>query len=890
MKLPSFITDLLAYCKIDTNEGLDHETIEICSRRISQDLSKLEHQEIAGKSIIWNISRNCTDVDSYLKLCSHRLTTDVKQFIINNEDTIDEFSREYDHLNYYNRDYFSASTIINNYLLRSSVNEPALESPVFMYLRIGIQLYSPDIDRVLMFAKDMGYQHYIPSSPTFFNSGLEKHQLASCFLLPIEDKLEDILKTGVWYAGMISSLSGGLGIGLSNIRHSQIGDFGMSDGIIPACKVFDKLVLYANQSGRRKGSATGFLRSHHIDLMDFIQSTDNFNISHENRLTAMNTCIWMSKLFFKRVRDDKMWTLFCPAKSKALNGVYGVDFEIQYAILEEKAAESLKSLNDVKVKLEESRNAHHDNPDDISLRDQYLDVMNKHTVIARDHIVHKTVRARDVLDKIIELQQRCGMPYICHGDAINMKSNHKNMGSINNSNLCLEIMEYAGEGEIASCNLGSLNLASFVNEEGFDFDLLALQTKRAVESLDKVIDRNYYPLGDDGPIAPLNKRVRPIGLGVSGLADAFAMLDMKYESDDASLLNKKIFACMYFNSLIKSVELAIENGEYETFRTGSYECYYNTIESGMEFHVLDGSPLYNGMFQFDLWKEDYRIEKDLGYHEGLDEELMNVKEIEPTEWGHVEVEIAGTNEVVKTWEDLRRVVMKYGVRNSLLMALMPTASSAQSVRNAESTEAHQTNIYSRNVQSGHFTVMNRWMVGDLEDVKLWDKNTASFIMLCNGSLKWIDNYFDDHSDKYPSWNDVGVRNRIKFLKDKYKTQFEISQKYCMTMARDRGIYIDQSQSLNIYFEHPTFDKLRACHLYGNRLGLKTGQYYLRAGSVTNPGSFAMAESSRIYYNELLKKKGIDTSVSGYKDETVSSSISNDNNSSNDSGDYCMMCQ
>lgn len=607
----------------------------------------------------------------------------------------------------------------------------------------------------------------------------------NCFLLTIDDDLESILKTGIYRAGMISKASGGLGFDVSRVRHSEIRETGWSNGIIPMLAMYNNMVRYVDQGGRRKGAATIFLRPHHIDVEDFIELPrkvgDKYVRAHD-----LNICLWTSWLFWERVRTDGKWTLFCPARVPQLNDLYGTEFTKAYLAAEEDP-----------------------------------NILPRHK---------KVISARDLYNKILNVQRETGMPYLMNGDAANLKSNHRHLGYIRSSNLCLEVIEYTDDETIAVCNLHSLSLrmfgrgpvavpASAPEEEvltqlriAVDFQQLAHISRRVVANLNKVIDHNWYPLDKikNGVVKPKlinksNKRHRPVGMGVAGFAELLHILDLPFEDTTVTILNKMLFACMYWNALAQSVQLAIREGPYESFH---------------------GSPTSQGKLQFDLWKEEFKIVGPNAARKESDDEPVH-----PSVWGQEPVDLytadgESIQDIIQpTWDDLKRCIMKYGLRNSLLIALMPTASTAQIRRNCESVEAHQNNMYSRKVLKCSYPVLNRYLVDDLEGEGVWNPATVEYIRVRNGSIQGFTQYVLANPTLFPNFS--GAKDRLAFLEKKYKTMWEIPQKRFMKLAADRGRYIDQSSSTNVYIRDCTDEKLSACHLYANQLGLKTLIYYLR---------------------------------------------------------------
>ena len=601
----------------------------------------------------------------------------------------------------------------------------------------------------------------------------------NCFLLSIGDNLESILKNGSYRAGLISKVGGGLGFNISNVRHSEIRDIGCSDGIIPMLQVYNDVVRYVNQLGRRKGAATVFLRPHHLDIEDFVDLPLKVGERYV-RAHDINTCLWTSWIFWERVITDDKWTLFCPAKVPELNNLYGQEFTKAYI-----AAENNPSIAD------------------------------RHK---------KVISARGLYDRIRKVQLETGMPYLMDGDGSNLKSNQRHLGYIGGSNLCLEIIEYTDEDNIASCNLHSLSLRMFAREpinkliepklaitQCVDFQQLSKIVHNVTRNLNKIIDHTFYPLDKvkdgklkAGIINKTNNKHRPIAMGASGFAEMLHIVDLPFETQTTKLLNEMVFACIYWNALAASVQLAVKDGPYESFK---------------------GSPTSFGKLQFDLWKEEFDI---LGPNSARRKE--DDDPLDPITWNQQRFILCDKNDkvidtILPTWEDLKRCILKYGLRNSLLVALMPTASTAQIRRNCESVEAHQNNLYSRKVMKYSYPVLNRYLVEDFIKEGVWNNNVVEYIKVKNGSIQGVTNYISNNRHLFPNYS--GKEERIAFLELKYKTQWEISQKWMLELAAKRARYVDQSMSTNIYLRDCTQGKLMACHLYASKLGLKTLMYYLR---------------------------------------------------------------
>jgi len=577
--------------------------------------------------------------------------------------------------------------------------------------------------------------------------------------MTVDDTIESIANLAFSRSTIISARSGGLGINLSKLRVSGIGPSGTSKGVIPVCEIIDKIISYADQGGKRPGAATVFLRCDHYDLIEFIKlKSPTLDAVHQ-----LNTCIWTNWLFWKRIEDDGDWTLFCPREAQSLQSLNCESYINEYVRLEKD--------NDIKFK--------------------------------------KTYKARWILNQILNIQRVAGMPYLMNGDACNYKSNQKHLGNIGGSNLCLEIVEFADNNMIASCNLHSLVLGSYVQSginrdqvrdmtlsdikvflpSLIDFSSLAEDTQLSVKSLDNMIDLNLYP--DEELIGSANKKTRPLGLGVSGFADLLQGLCIPFDDERASYINKVIFACIYWNAVEQSVRLSKERGRYVLFKD---------------------SPTSQGQLQFDLWKEETRLLRrlNMGSHFRTDDEDVP---IQPWQWGLGDGIDGGENRTYH-WEDLKREVVAHGMRNSLLTALMPTAGTSQLRMSCETTEAHQTNYYTRKVSAGSYVVFNRYLSEDLHRLGLWKPEVISYIEANNGSVKGLSSYVS--------------RPEIKWMEKVYATMWEIKQSVFIRLAADRARYIDQSQSLNIYHDSSKDNSILAkCYMFANTLGLKTLCYYIR---------------------------------------------------------------
>ena len=639
------------------------------------------------------------------------LSDEVYKVISENKELLDStiiYNRDFGY------DYFGFKTLERSYLLK--LNGKIAERPQHMLMRVSIGIHLNDLDAAIETYELMSKKYFIHATPTLFNAGTPKPQMSSCFLLTMkDDSIEGIYDT-LKQTAKISQSAGGVGLSIHNIRSTGsyiAGTNGTSNGIVPMLQVFNDTARYVDQGGgKRKGSFAIYIEPWHSDIFDFLELKKNHG-KEEMRARDLFYAMWMPDLFMKRVETDSEWTLMCPNECPGLCDVHSEEFDKLY------------------------------------------------TKYEKEGKGRKLIKARELWEKILEAQIETGNPYMLYKDAANLKSNQQNLGTIRSSNLCTEILEYTSPDEIAVCNLASIALPMFVKENAFDHQELFRITKRITKNLNKVIDRNYYPVIE---AQNSNFRHRPIGIGVQGLADAFIKLRMPFTSDEAKKLNQDIFETIYYAAVTASMEEAKKDGKYETYK---------------------GSPISEGKFQHNLWDVD---EKDLS---GL--------------WD---------------WAKLRKNVLKHGVRNSLLVAPMPTASTSQILGNNECFEPYTSNIYTRRVLSGEFIIVNKHLLEDLVSLGLWNEGLKQEIMRANGSIQNIDIIPDD-------------------IKELYKTVWELSMKDIIDMAKHRGYFIDQSQSLNLFVEGATMAKLTSMHFYGWKSGLKTGMYYLRTKSAVDAIKFTL---------------------------------------------------
>ncbi|KAJ3317068.1 Ribonucleoside-diphosphate reductase large subunit [Blyttiomyces sp. JEL0837] len=653
----------------------------------------------------------------------------------------------------FNYNYFGFKTLERSYLLR--INNRVAERPQHMLMRVSVGIHGDDVDAAIETYNLLSEKLFTHASPTLFNAGTPHPQLSSCFLLTMkEDSIEGIYET-LKSCAMISKTAGGIGLNIHKIRATGsyiAGTNGYSNGIIPMLRVFNNTARYVDQGGnKRPGAFAIYLEPWHADVFEFLDLKKNTG-KEENRARDLFYALWIPDLFMKRVEANDDWSLFCPSEAPGLDDMWGEKFEETYMEYE------------------------------------------------RRGFAKRVVKAQKLWSAIIESQTETGTPYMLYKDACNRKSNQQNLGTIKCSNLCTEIVEYSAPDEVAVCNLASIALPSFVSNKTFDFAKLRQVTKVVTKNLNKIIDINYYPVSE---ARNSNMRHRPIGLGVQGLADAFMMMRMPFDSPEAKELNKKIFENIYYAALESSSEIAEIDGPYSTYA---------------------GSPVSKGILQPDMWNVDLS-DSDLD------------------------------------WDSLRARIAQYGVRNSLLMAPMPTASTSQILGNNECFEPYTSNIYQRRVLAGEFQIVNPHLLKDLTELGLWSESMKNRIIAENGSVQRIN----------------AIPDEVKAI---YKTVWELSQKVIIDMAADRGAFIDQSQSLNIHLADPSYGKLTSMHFYGWKKGLKTGMYYLRTRPAVDAIKFTVDTQSVKREEEAEKAQAVDAEAA-YQAAVLACSIENK--------DACLMC-
>ena len=615
--------------------------------------------------------------------------------------------------NDYKFDFFGFKTLVNAYLFK--IDGQLVERPQDMLMRVSLGIHLNDISSAMETYEYMSNKYFIHATPTLFNTGTNHQQLSSCFLIEMQDDSISGIYNTLHDCAQISKHAGGIGLHIHKLRAtgSDIRNLkGVCTGIVPSLRVFNATSRYVNQGGKRPGSIAIYLSVDHPDILKFLELKKNHG-DEEQRCRDLFYGLWLSDLFMKRVENNQTWSLFCPSKLDVnLQELVGEEYEREYERLE------------------------------------------------RENKAVKTITAQDIWLAICNSQIETGVPYMLYKDSINKKSNQQNVGVIKSSNLCCEIVEYTSPDEVAVCNLASIALPQFVEKTNtFNFEELHKVTKIITRNLNKVIDVNFYPLDK---AEKSNKRHRPIGIGVQGLADVYILMRYRFESSEAKALNKHIFETMYHAAVEQSMELSKELGPYETF---------------------EGSPISNGQFQFDLW---------------------NVDPISS----------------LFDWESLRTQVKQHGVRNSLLIAPMPTASTSQILGNNECIEPYTSNLYLRRTIAGEFVIINKHLIQDLLQCNLWNEEMKNKIVRHHGSVQ----------------NIPEIPMDIKLL---YKTAWEIKQKSIIDQAVDRGPYVCQSQSMNLFVPRPTFKILTSMHFYAWKHGLKTGMYYLRTQPASQPVQFTL---------------------------------------------------
>ena len=720
------------YDKIPTTK-IDELTAEQCAVMSTQHP---DYGVLAGRIVVSNHQKNTNacfydiveelynfkDVHGvHSPLVSRELYT-ISREMANYIEPMFDFSRDY------LIDYFGFKTLERAYLFK--VSDKILERPQHMWMRVAIGIHGNNMDAVKETYDLMSQKYFTHATPTLFNAGTPRPQLSSCYLIAMEsDSLDGIYNT-LKDCANISKWAGGIGLHIHNIRGSNSlirGTNGKSTGIVPMLKVFNDTARFINQGGKRNGSFAIYLEPWHPDVEDFLEMKKNHG-DEEMKARDLFYALWIPDLFMERVKENGKWSLFCPNECPGLADVYGDAFKQLYE------------------KYEASEN------------------------------VRKSINARDLWFKILDAQMETGTPYLLYKDACNKKSNQKNLGTIKSSNLCCEIVEYSDDNETAVCNLASVALPTFVNQETkqFDYDKLHAVTKVVTSNLNRVIDINFYPTEKTRRSNLLH---RPIGIGVQGLADAFIMMDLAFHSDEAKAVNKLIFETIYHAALERSNEMAIQVKKQTHLTSDRSRIvsdlslkYSLSAEHCGAYASFEGSPASQGVLQFDMWN------------------------VEPSDR--------------YDWTTLKHSVMEHGIRNSLLLAPMPTASTSQILGFNECFEPLTSNIYSRRTLAGEFVVANNYLMRELIDLGIWNDKIKNNIIANKGSIQQL-TIIPEH------------------IRNKYKIVWEMPMKHLIDMSADRGAFICQSQSLNLWLEDPNYNTLTSMHFYSWKQGLKTGIYYLR---------------------------------------------------------------
>ena len=738
------------YTEITTKQ-IDELSAEQCASMAS---IHPDYNILAGRIVVSNHQKNTDDKFSKVitKLYKHTDKHNKHAPIITKQlyDFVLENQEQLNKLCDYDRDYlidyFGFKTLERAYLMQK--DNVIIERPQHMWLRVSLGIHKENMEKVIETYHYMSQKYFTHATPTLFNAGTNHPQLSSCYLLTMENDSIDGIYSTLRDCALISKWAGGIGLHIHNVRASGShirGTNGTSNGIVPMLRVFNNTAKYVDQGGgKRNGSFAIYMEPWHADIEMFLQMRKNHG-DEELKARDLFYALWVPDLFMERVKNDEMWTLMCPDECPGLSDVYGDKF------------------NDLYKKYEEKNKG------------------------------RTAIKARSLWFQILDAQMETGTPYLLYKDACNRKSNQQNIGTIKSSNLCTEIVEYSDEKESAVCNLASIALPAFVNKDAsgnavFDYEKLHEVTKVVTNNLNAVIDINFYPTEKT---KRSNMRHRPIGIGVQGLADVFFMMNISFISDEAKETNKLIFETIYHASLEQSYEIAKERSD-KLVRLNEHDNFSDSISIEEDvvlkamineyeepllskhyrgaYSTFAGSPMSKGILQFDMW------------------------DVTPSER--------------YKWSELRQNIKKYGIRNSLLVAPMPTASTSQILGYNECIEPITSNIYSRRTIAGEFVVTNKYLMKELIDLNLWNEKMKNSIVANNGSIQQIETIPEE-------------------IRNKYKTVWELPMRNIIDMAADRGAYICQSQSLNLWLEDPNYNSLTSMHFYSWNKGLKTGIYYLR---------------------------------------------------------------
>jgi ribonucleotide reductase alpha subunit len=766
------------YDKIDTTK-IDELTAEQCASLSTQHP---DYGLLAGRIVISNHQKNTEPSfsKSMEKLYNFVNYNGKKSPIISDQvwNIVSENKDFFDNLIINERDYlidfFGFKTLERSYLLK--IGNKIIERPQYMWLRVSIGIHGSNLKHIKETYDLMSQKYFTHATPTLFNAGTPRQQLSSCYLLAMEDdSIEGIYKT-LSDCAQISKYSGGIGLHIHNVRakDSHIsGTNGKTDGIVPMLRVYNSTARYVNQSGKRNGSFAVYIEPWHADIEEFLELKKNHG-DEELKARDLFYALWIPDLFMERVKNNEKWCYFCPHECVGLSDVYGEKFKELYEKYE------------------------------------------------ADGKPRKTINARELWFKILDAQMETGTPYILYKDSANMKSNQQNIGTIKSSNLCTEIIQYSDPTETAVCNLASIALPAFVNEltKAFDYEKLHEVTKIVTNNLNKIIDINFYPTEKTRRSNLLH---RPIGIGVQGLADTFIMMDIAFYSEEAKQINTLIFETIYHASLEKSNEIAIER--YNIIKSVNFEDY-------PDFVSLNTNPIndlkhlttdeLNDIVVLNC--ERYKL-TDL--HRGA----YSSFEGSPASKGILQFDMWNVKPSVYDWDKLKGSIKKYGLRNSLLVAPMPTASTSQILGYNECFEPLTSNIYSRSTLAGEFIVANRFLMKELINLGLWNEQLKNNIIANKGSIQ--------HLDMIP-----------EHVRNKYKIVWEIPMRHIIDMSADRGAFVCQSQSLNLWVEDPTYNSLTSMHFYSWKKGLKTGIYYLRRKAKHQAQQFSIEPEKNTSNNNM----------------------------------------
>ncbi len=786
-----------------TTKEIDELTAQQCASMGTQSLdyailsSRIvisnHHKNTSGD--FYNIMKQLYEFKDIHNKSSPLISKQTWDIISNNKDYICSLiNYDYD----YNIDYFGFKTLERAYLMK--INNTIVERPQDMWMRVAIGIHGNDLESISETYNLLAQKYFTHATPTLFNAGTPRPQLSSCYLLAMENDSIDGIYNTLKDCGKISKWAGGIGLHIHNIRASGShirGTNGHSNGIVPMLRVFNATARYIDQGGgRRNGSFAMYLEPWHADVFSFLDLKKNHG-DEELRARDLFYAMWIPDLFMKHVLNNSDWHLFCPDSAPGLSDVYGDEFEQLY---------------------------------------------NKYVA---DNRSIKKIKARELWFAILDSQMETGTPYLLYKDSANNKSNQKNLGTIKSSNLCCEIMEYSNSKETAVCNLASIALNMFVTEnKTFDYAKLHEVTKVITKNLNKIIDVNFYPTEKTRRSNFLH---RPIGIGVQALADVFMLMDIPFYSEEAKQINKDIFETIYHASLEQSMELSkdrtvkleniinslivhnndYENDKYADLKQGNRRDYMD--DSFAEYFIEKCENMVSVTYKTTGNKNiDIEINKLNPLPVEIKRAFSHVPvgsystfEGSPASQGVLQFDMWGVTPSKRyDWDQVKNDIKTHGLRNSLLVAPMPTASTSQILGNNECFEPFTSNIYTRRTLAGEFIMVNKFLIKELTDMGIWCESIKNNIIENKGSVQYIEN-LPEH------------------IKNKYRTVWEIPMKHLIDMAKDRGAYICQSQSLNLWIEDPNYKTLTAMHVYGWQAGLKTGIYYLRRKPKHHPQQFTI---------------------------------------------------